>query len=559
MAKKATRRSRIRVAGAAFLTIGVLALIFSGPLKRFVWNWRFEAAVAEGASHLEKGDYLGAHNQLMLAWQLSDYSEGELLELLDLSRRLRSPSHIQIAERLLACPPSENESYLNMMEGALALGQLNLFRKIEEALPDELGETDEVGFMRSRLLYLEGKPAEAFLSTQQWFDEEVGDTEWHFVRQLLGELPDNEPARKLAALLIETDLENAEPEEALRAFRSIGALENAEELFDGRALGAWLDKEELGTSSDRLLAYSLEMKRSDAATRAALVQEVVARYQRVDSENLARWLLLNGERGELMALTTEELITYVARLQALMDAEQFAEALEELGNPHPRMERHLVEVTRACLEYRLGNKTQSMFHRSRAIEAAGLKGDYEALADCLRVAEHLRDGESARKLVEAITELIPAKLPAANELVFVEGYLDYDAEAICDFYERYSAGQPEDRFAKFRYGMMLAITGRDLSRARRLLIPLHRETPDPSLAAALSLTHLSSNPAKALSYLKNADPEKMVAQDRAILATVFFANGRVEEAKKVTQSMETAKIPRYLLEFLRKEWAGLPE
>ena len=247
------------------------------------------------------------------------------------------------------------------------------------------------------------------------------------------------------------------------------------------------------------------------------------------------------------------LLPYLAQVQSLLDEGKFQEASALLKTPHPRIRAHILEVTRAAVELRLGRGTQSIYHRKLALEAASIESTYGTYAAMLTISAKLGDQASANKIAVTIAALPISKLPPARDLTHLESFLA-KAEDVHSFYQRYHASRPKDRFAQFRYAVLQTVLKGEHSRARRLLIPLHREAPDPSLAAALALTHLKDEPTKAMPYYDPATSARLVPVDRAIFATAAFLNNDSALASSLMKDLDQGALPNYLKSYLKTLW-----
>ncbi len=542
----------------SFVISGFVAVAFLAiPVKRGLWKWRFEKTIQEAEKALASQDLSLAHEQLVLAWEVSTRSADQLRDLLELSRTLRSASYETIADTLLKQVDVTGEDYRQVLEGALSLGRLDFFRKVEGELPSSLAGDRKIGFLKSRVLQQEGRLEAAFLSTQDWLTDAPSAEEWILIRELLSGLDQDPAARRLAVLLIQREMAG-EDERALRGFRAIADLDKAGDLFRGDQLLLWLDQRKLGGVEERLFAAGLHVRRLEGEEREKLLEQIVEQYEQRDPGALAKWLLENQASERLPALSSEraqeDLTTFLAKVQSLIDDEQYTEALKLLETPHSKMKNYFLEATKAGLEFQTGNSIQGIFYRERALEAASLDGTYQAHQVILKLAERFKDGKGAQKIAEAIMRLSPDEWPPAVELVFLERYLDYDGKKGADFYERVHAARPHDRFARYRYALLLTVSGGDLSRARRLLIPLNHDSPAASLSAALALTELGQNPEMALEQLSEYRGEKLAAPDRAVMATVLFMNDQKREAAALSEFLESDDLPPYLLSHLRTYW-----
>ncbi len=543
-------RSRKSVISVLLIVIAICAL---KPAKNYLREFRFERSLSEAVDHFGEGNGQQAEHSLKFAWHVSDQSLEELRKVLGLAQNNRSPMIVAVLTAFLDKDDLKREDYDRALGICLDFGQPHLFSSLYEKMPDALQEEAHFQFYQSRFLASTGRESEA-LSWARSNLQKVPEAR-SLLRQLLLKNRNEQEAFEEAAALVREDLASVDSEVGLLALRDLQLFKVEQDHGLGNEIADWLERTTVGTVQDLLFAHGLVLSQIPEEDRQAFIVGVRDKFGEENSAEVVRWLLKNHAAEALEEMLSDESAvsedTYLARIQVAIDRGDYKQAWKWLEVPHPRVEKHLVEALKSGLAYQLGDSSASLFHRNRAIQAAALSQRYKFFSAILMISERFEDRESSEKVAMAMSELNPGLLPSATKLEFLDRYMDFDANAICAFYERLHASRPSEPFTRRKYALMLTVAGEENSRARRLLMPLLRTHPSESLSCAIAMTWLRDDPARALAEIEEIDPSGLQDPAKLIYATILSENGKADEAKELSETLDESRVQPYLLSFLR--------
>lgn len=250
----------------------------------------------------------------------------------------------------------------------------------------------------------------------------------------------------------------------------------------------------------------------------------------------------------------QQLQTFFAESK-LEDAEQLIEVSRSV------LDKVIAESLLMGIAFKKGDTGQQVYHRSRALQAAGYDGTIDGFLKILKICRRFGDTAGAEKVAGVMAEL-PARIFTNRQVtLLVDQHLPRDSEKLRQFYQNYHAAHPQDPVALQRYVISKLASGSGFEEIEQLIGPQNvSDQGHPSIVTSLALAYAVEghfDEAKALLVESEFDwNQQSSCVDRAIYATVLSADPfMLPTASRVRALCNEDEIPRSIARFLESVWA----
>lgn len=297
------------------------------------------------------------------------------------------------------------------------------------------------------------------------------------------------------------------------------------------------------SEEDKLAAASAEIQINPKAY-AGIVQRAVEEYRGGPIEQraqLARWLNQNREyAGVLDIISAEEASTrsdlFLIRLDAMAGKGDWKGIGELLRGENLPLQNAVVLLYRGRAARETGDpEAAAGFYRRAVIEAAPTP---EVMWYVINYLQRIGEDQVLEQELQRLSENPSTARQAFQALVPIVQKRQ-DAEELYGLYDRMIRLLPADPVVQNDQRYFAALTGRraDVSGARELVATA------PQMLAyriTLALTHLKNGQHEAAMRVFDGvtlDPAQIQPYQRAVLAAVLGANGRVDEARQLARTI----------------------
>jgi len=341
---------------------------------------------------------------------------------------------------------------------------------------------------------------------------------------------------------------------ARQIFRFLGEIPVAElNVAQLTASRRWLlENPDDVTINERLIGVSIEMAEMGKQEGAALLQQTIERFADDYPVETGRWLLKLGLSGETLRLSqlsesqaASDLDKFGVRLDALVAAGQWDEALDWLEQPPPGSHAVMLWLSRAKIADQINDRSLRRQSLTRAIEEASVVSSENRFFSIYEVAVALGEIELASKAAIKGVEVPAAILPPSVYFLPVLQHLW--AEGRLEEFRRLNLillrNQPGDldRSNDELYLSLLIDDQPKLDQMIEIGQRLIELQPDNvSFRTTLAWILLrSDDPVEARRILDagGTDWEKAAVADKLVRANVLMASGDEDGGRKLASSI----------------------
>lgn len=293
----------------------------------------------------------------------------------------------------------------------------------------------------------------------------------------------------------------------------------------------------------KLAAASAEIQ-IEPAKYGEIVRRTVAEHRDKPVEpraQLARWLNQNREYETVLdVISSDEATTrsdlYLIRLDAMAGRGDWSGIAEALKSGAVPLSNPVTLLYRGRAARETGEtESSASFYRRAVIEAARTP---EVMWYVINYLQRVGEDRVLEQELVRLTENPATARPAFQALVPIVQKRQ-DADELCQLYARMIRLLPAEAVVQNDHRYFSALTGRraDVSGARELV---EREPQMLAYRITLALAHLkNAQPEAAMRVFDGItlDPAQIQPYQRAVLAAVLGANGRVDEARQLARSV----------------------
>ncbi len=562
--------------GAIALILLIVCAIGVRPVARYVFEKRFSNSLNEAKRNLASGKRQQAEENLIVAWQVSNKKTSQLRQLLEVSQLVQSKESAAIAQNLFLSTEATTQDRTEALNILSRLGSSPFFEPLYERLPESEKALTPNRIARARYFY-----------ALQQLDAAIGEIEKsaanpkdHIAQLALIDLLLNkqkpvcseeefEKAQTRIAQLVRILVESSDTNAALDGIYRITKLQEPLKFFRYPEIERWITEHDKKGEliKERLFLLSLRINEMPESPRNEAIDKAFDQYRENCPDELIDWLVKMNAVDRILKLSpeTREKIpaAYYAYLEYLIQNEKWAEAKEWSEKPPQKTDKVIIEATLCGIAFKEGDNAKNFHHRERAFQAASFEGKYASFFAILTIAERMGDTNTARRVAEVITEAPTLSLPATEELHYLDRYLGSKPEKLLSFYEKLHASRESDPSVLLKYAQLLIITGKDISRARKLIQSEQRNpTTEYSFLCTEALCYLAEKDVKAaLALIEKSglkwDSSKTAA-DTAIVSTILYKTGQAEEAVRLAAKINWDQGALHLKSYLLDSWKDEP-
>ncbi len=559
MIRKIIRRCNRREVWLLLISVGLLMLILNPPQtfvsRHHAWKAKQFLEAAEKAKQADDWDLAKEKAKQGLRWAPGSSALRKII-VGAVAKEGRAIDSVLLAEQFFN-PESSLEERAKLMEVALNGGDQVAFSRFYNHLPEEQRNNPEIVIQRMRLGLQLGRHQE--------------------VEQLFASLAESDRTAaanviRLAATVqaaattgnwgpaidnIDEWLGNAVEDKAIswQVFRLLGEIP-ATELDAANLIraGDWLRKNaEDATAEDELIGASIEMAAMGEQARSIFLEQTVDRFADSAPTELGRWLVRLGHPAKALQLpglseanASSDVGRFDARLDALVAAERWDDAIHWLDQPPPGSHSVMLWLSRAQIADKIDNRSLRRQSLIRAIEEAGVVSSENRFFAIYEVAIAVGENDlAARAAIDGVS--VPSAIfPPSAYFLPVLRHL-WEQGSLDEFRKLNLAllrNQPGDldRSNDELYVSLLVDEQPKLDRmveiGRRLI---ELQPANVSFRTTLAWVLLrSGEPVEAKIVLEEAivDWDDAAAADKLVRAHVMLANDDADGAMRIVASIE---------------------
>jgi tetratricopeptide (TPR) repeat protein len=571
--KRPARKISVRLIVVAVVLLALVAGVWFArtPIVAAAKEWRANSLLtrAEEAAVEKRGRE--AVQLAMAAWQLSPKKIETLRRLVKHGREVGVPDLSAITLVLFFHDDHSEADRTEILKWTLDRGDPTFF---DQLFPN-LGEADqakpEMRFLKARKLALQGRLLEAIEEARTLDgDAAMGDEVSLLLANLLPRLPGNPVAAQQAKARLVTLLDHKDDAIALRAWRSLAVL--PPELRDPGANidpEVWLAARTGVTAGDRVFARRVRVDRLAPEARPAAMKELTADLLE-DPEAVSwvvRWFLETGHGPQLLELPEKAFLKdsslFSARLQVLLETEKYEDAATWLDKAPEGFPESVSGSLRAVFARRAGRSSEALSDWRRVIERASSLQVYGDCLSALRIAEKFGEKEAAADVAEVILNFPPARLPASEQLEFLESHFSDRLDDWLNFWRGIVRSRPGDVFAAEQVAFLELLKPDEVDKVLMLERTgklMSRFPAAPRFRATHALWLLSEGrDDEALKVLREADINwnETDSASRAVYAIALYRTGSIDEANALEAGIRwegVGPIRRSILTTFLQSW-----
>ncbi len=571
--KRPTRKISLRLIVVAVVLLALIAGVWFArtPIVAAAKEWRANSLLtrAEEAAVEKRGRE--AVQLAMAAWQLSPKKIETLRRLVKHGREVGLPELSAITLVLFFHDDHEPADRNEILKWTLDRGDPTFFDQLFPNLDAADQAKPEMRFLQARKLALQGRLLEAIEEARTLDgDAAVGDEVSLLLANLLPRLPGNPVAARQAKDRLVTLLDHKDDAIALRAWRSLAVL--PPDLRDPGAENdpdAWLAARTGVTAGDRVFARRVRVDRLAPEARPAAMKELTADLlEEPEAVSwVVRWFLETGHGPQLLELPEKAFLTdsslFSARLQVLLETGKYEEAETWLDKAPEGFPESVAGSLRAVFARRAGRSSEALSAWRRVIERASSLQIYGDCLSALKIAEKFGEKEAAADVAEVILNLPPNRLPASEQLEFLESHFAERLDDWLNFWRGIVRSRPGDVFAAEQVAFLELLKPDEvdkalmLERTEKLML---RFPAAPRFRATHALWLLSEGrDDEALEVLREADINWNEADSasRAVYAIALHRTGSIDEVTALEAGIRwegVGPIRRSILTTFLQSW-----
>lgn len=428
---------------------------FRSPIVAVVKEWRASSLVSKAEKAAKNGNTREAVQVAMAAWQLGPKKIVTLRRLMVHGRAVGLPELASISLVVFFHDDRLQSDRSDILKWTLDRGEVTLFDQLYPNLEEPVRQEPEIRFLFARKLGLQGRTLEAIEEARALEgNEEMGAQVSLLLGNLLPRLPGNPVAVQQAAERFHQLLDHDDDEIAMTAWRSLRQLpakvRDPGPNFDPVA---WVSAREGANAGDRVYARRFLVERMPSGERDAELRRVAAEFIS-DPEAIGwvvRWYLEEGH-GELLLELPESAFVgesgiFSARLQVLLETGKFEEASKWLDRAPEGFPEGVKGSLRAVFASRAGRSSEALSAWRRAIGHASSLQLYGDCVSILKIAEKFGEQRAAVEIVDVIISLPSNRLPASENLAYLEPYFAARTDDWLKFWRELFRNRPGDGVA----------------------------------------------------------------------------------------------------------------
>jgi tetratricopeptide (TPR) repeat protein len=571
--KRSARKIPLRLIVVAALLIALVAGVWFArrPIVAAAKEWRANSLLSRAEEAADEKRGREAVQLAMAAWQLSPKKIGTLRRLVMHGREVGLPDLSAITLVLFFHDDHESTDRADILKWTLDRGDPTFFDQLFPNLDETTRSEPQMRFLHARKLPLQGRLLEAIEEARALDgDTELGAEVSLLLANLLPRLAGNPVAAQQARERIMALLSHDDDDIALRAWRSLAVL--PPQLRDpGVDLDpeAWLAARSGVTAGDRVFARRVLVDRLEPVGRPAAMKEFTADLLE-DPEAVSwvvRWFLESGHGQQLLELPEKSFLTdaslFSARLQVLLESGKFEEAEAWLNQAPEGFPESVEGSLRAVFARRAGRSSEALSAWRRVIERASSLQLYGDCLSALRIAEKFGETEAASDVAEVILKLPPNRLPASENLEYLEAHFSDGLDDWLNFWRGILRSRPGDVFAAEQVAFLELLKPDEVDSSivlKRTEQLLKRFPAAPRFRATHSLWLLSEGrDEEALATLREADINWNEADSasRAVYVIALHRTGSIDEARALESGIRwegVGPIRRSILTTFLQSW-----
>lgn len=534
--RRLLRRRLVLFGLPSLFAIAMLAALVFPRLK----EWRARQFAARAVELLAAGKLQEAFNNAASAIQVRRDAPEALRAYATVLFAAGKPEGIAVLQELLDSGRATAQDRLELAEASLRFNDVPLAEKQAFHLLQHGERTPDALFVLARVRLAQRRTADAMQALQESLEAGGGADAAILLARL--RFAANTPESIKSA----TDL--LRPFAARKDTAGLSALltllaSPAVNAADARTWIEGVRTHPFASDEQKLAAASVEFQ-IDPSSYPEVVKRTVSEYRDRDIDQraqVARWLNQNREYATALEVITAQEATnrsdlFLIRLDSMAGRGDWKEIAQLLRGDNLPLQAPVVLLYRGRAARENGEAdAAAAYYRRSIIEAAPTPELMWYVINYLqRVGEEQVLEQELRRLTEN-----PATARQAFQALVPIVQKRQDAEELYQLYERMLKILPADQIVQNDHRYFAALTGRraDTSGARELV------ASEPQMLAyriTLSLTLLKNGqPDAALRVFDGItlDPAQIQPYQRAVLAAVLGANGRVNEARQLARGI----------------------
>jgi tetratricopeptide (TPR) repeat protein len=428
---------------------------FRSPIVAAVKEWRASSLVSKAEKAAEDGRARESVQVAMAAWQLGPKKLTTLRRLMIHGRAVGMPELASISLVIFFHDEHEPSDRSDILKWTLDRGEVTLFDQLYPNLDESSRQDPAIRLLYARKLGLQGRTLEAIEEARALeSDEALGAQVSLLLGNLLPRLPGNPVALKQAAERFHRLLNHEDDEIAMSAWRSLRQLpENVRDPGPEFDPVAWVSAREGANAGDRVYARRFVMERLPKEAQDAELRKIASEFLG-DAEAIGwvvRWYLEEGH-GELLLELPESAFVgesgiFSARLQVLLETGKLDEAAKWLEKAPEGFPEGVAGSLRAVFASRAGRSSEALSAWRRVIGHASSLQLYGDCVSILRIAEKFGEQRAGVEIVDVIISLPSNRLPASENLGYLEPYFAARADEWLKFWRELFRNRPGDGVA----------------------------------------------------------------------------------------------------------------
>ncbi len=428
---------------------------FRSPIVAMVKEWRASSLVSKAEKASAAGRTRESVQVAMAAWQLGPKRLETLRRLMIHGRAVGMPELTAVSLVVFFHDDHEPSDRSDILEWTLDRGEVTLFDQLYPNLDETFRQDPFIRLLHARKLGLQGRTLEAIEEARPLeSDETLGPKVSLLLGNLLPRLPGNPVAVQQAAERFHRLLDHEDDEIAMSAWRSLRQLpENVRDPGPEFDPVAWVSAREGTNAGDRVYARRFEMERLPKEAQEAELRKIASEFLG-DPEAMGwvvRWYLESGHGGLLLELPesafADESGLFSARLQVLLETGKLEDAAKWLEKAPEGFPEGVAGSLRAVFASRAGKASEALSAWRRVIGHASSLQLYGDCVSILRIAEKFGEQRAAVEIVDVIISLPSNRLPASENLGYLEPYFAARTEEWLKFWRELFRNRPGDGVA----------------------------------------------------------------------------------------------------------------